>query len=124
MNNETSTVRGLCEIAFAHLGIKLKWEGEGVNEKGIIDLINEKTTGQSLQLNDSTVLHNGSAAIEMCPQYFSTTEVEVLLGDSSKAQEKLGWTFEYFVEELVRDMVDGDMKEILTLNSSYIRPSY
>ena len=90
---ETTSVRDFCNMAFGHLGIELEWKGEGLEEKGV-----NKATGKSI--------------IEVDPQYFRPTEVELLLGDPTKAQEKLGWTFEYTVNDLVKEMVDSDMKEL------------
>jgi len=90
---ETTSVRDFCNMAFGHLGIELEWKGEGVDEKGF-----NKATGKPI--------------IEVDPQYFRPTEVELLLGDPAKAQEKLGWKFEYTVNDLVKEMVDSDMKEL------------
>jgi len=90
---ETTSVRDFCNMAFKHLGIEIEWEGEGINEKGI---------------NKS----NGKVIIEVDPQYFRPTEVELLLGDPSKAKEKLGWTFEYTIDDLVKEMVESDLEEL------------
>ncbi|WP_340106409.1 GDP-mannose 4,6-dehydratase [Rhodohalobacter sp. 8-1] len=91
---ETTSVRKFCEMAFKHAGIELEWQGKGVNEKGI----NKET---------------GKPVIEVDPQYFRPTEVDLLLGDPTKAQEKLGWKFEYDIEALVEDMVKADHKSLL-----------
>lgn len=91
---KTTSVRAFCEMAFKHAGIELEWEGEGVNERGI-----NKETGKSV--------------IEVDPQYFRPTEVDLLLGDPAKAQEKLGWKFEYDINALVEDMVKADHKSLL-----------
>ena len=85
----TTSVRDFCQMAFKHAGIELRWEGEGVNEKAI-----DKKTGNVL--------------VEVDPQYFRPTEVELLIGDPAKAKEKLGWTFEYDIDALVKDMVESD----------------
>jgi len=90
---QTTSVRDFCQMTFKHAGIDLKWEGEGVNEKGI-----DKKTGTLL--------------VEVDPQYFRPTEVELLIGDPSKAKEKLGWKFEYDINALVKDMVDSDAAEL------------
>ena len=90
---ETTSVRDFCNMAFDHLGIEIEWKGEGANEQGV-----NKT--------------NGKVIVEVDPQYFRPTEVELLLGDPTKAQEKLGWKFEYTVNDLVKDMVDSDMEEL------------
>lgn len=94
---EYHSVREFTTLAFAEAGIKLEWEGEGINEKGL-----EAATGRIL--------------VEVDPKYFRPSEVEQLLGDPSKAKNILGWnpnktTF----EELVRIMVEHDMKFVRKL---------
>lgn len=107
---ETTTVRDFCEMAFAHLGIQLKWQGEGPDEKGVIGSIDiEASTSQLL---NSSTLSEGDIIVEVDPTYFRPTEVDLLLGDPTKAKEKLGWQAEYSVDELVKEMVEGDMKKV------------
>jgi GDPmannose 4,6-dehydratase len=89
---EQHSVREFCELAFAESGIRLRWEGSGVNEKGI----------------DSK---NNRCLIEVDPRYFRPTEVETLLGDSTKAREKLGWKPEISFKSLVEEMVKEDLSE-------------
>ena len=85
---QTTTVRDFINISFLKIGIKLKWEGEGVDEKGY----DEKT---------NTVL------VEINKKYFRPCEVELLIGDSSKARNKLGWKPEYdTLDKLIDDMLD------------------
>lgn len=89
---EYHNVRDFVTLAFHHVGIELEWQGEGINEKGI-----DKATGKSL--------------VEVDPQYFRPSEVEQLLGDPTKAKEKLGWNpRKTSFEELVRIMVEHDIK--------------
>lgn len=88
---ETHTVREFCEAAFTELGIHLKWQSSGVSEKGI-----DAETGRTL--------------IEVDPRYFRPTEVEILIGDPSKAGEKLGWTPAVTFHELVKLMVKADFE--------------
>jgi GDPmannose 4,6-dehydratase len=88
----TTTIRQFCEMAFKELDIDLKWEGRGVNEKGI-----DRATGNVL--------------IEVDPRYFRPTEVDLLLGDPSKALKKLDWKPKYDLPALVKEMVSEDMKE-------------
>lgn len=118
---ETTTVRAFCEMAFGHLGIQLTWQDEGPNEKGIIKHIDadkfQELTGQTLQSDDSKVLREGSAIVEVDPQYFRPTEVEILLGDASKAKKQLGWEPEYQIGALVKDMVEGDYEKLNNLNA-------
>lgn len=87
---ETHSVREFTEKAAQHLGIDLYWEGEGLNEKGI-----DRNTGKII--------------IEIDPRYFRPAEVDVLLGDYSKAKKKLGWEPKVKFEELVKLMVDHDL---------------
>jgi len=85
------TVRDFVEFSFNELGINLKWEGQGINEKGI---------------NVST----GKVIIEVDPKYFRPTEVELLIGDPTKAKERLGWEPEVGLKELVSMMIKEDLK--------------
>ena len=89
---EMHTVREFCQLAFKEVGIDLYWEGEGVNEKGI----------------DSK---SGEILVEVDPQYFRPTEVDQLLGNPTKAIEKLGWNpTQTPFEKLVKEMVQEDLK--------------
>lgn len=91
--NETHTVREFTELAFKEVGIELEWKDTGVNEKGI-----DKATGKIL--------------IDVNPRYFRPAEVELLWGDCSRAEEELGWKRKTGFRELVKMMIDTDMKEI------------
>ena len=88
--NETRTVREFVETAFAHVGIQVKWQGEGVDEVGIN-------------------AENGHVIVKVNKKFFRPAEVDVLLGNPAKAEEKLGWTREVSFAELVTRMVDNDM---------------
>ncbi len=107
----TTKVRDFITAAFNEVGITLKFEGEGVDEKGIIDSIDkskyESSTTQ--QLNNST-LTEGQTLIEVDPRYFRPTEVELLIGDPTKSKEKLGWEPKYDLQALLEDMVQADVK--------------
>ena len=85
------SVRDFVNAACKEVGISLRWEGKGVDEKGIDE-------------------SSGKVLVEVDPRYFRPTEVETLLGDSSKAREKLGWTPEISLEEMVAEMVREDLK--------------
>lgn len=87
---KTYTVRHFCDLAFSEVGIKLIWEGEGVNEVG-----KHAKTGEVL--------------IEVDPNYFRPTEVDLLIGDPTKAKQQLGWEPQYDLEALVKDMISGDL---------------
>lgn len=89
--NETRTVREFVETAFSHIGITIEWKGQGVDEVGI-----NKNTGK--------------VVIKINPQFFRPAEVDVLLGNPDKAENKLGWKREIPFTELVTRMVDHDME--------------
>ena len=108
---KTTTVREFVRMAFAYTGIKLRFEGEGVNEVGIIDSIDEKRYLQALNNPTNYQLPAiNSTVVAVDPKYFRPTEVDLLLGDPSKAEKKLGWKREYKLEELVNDMMASDLK--------------
>ncbi|PIE55052.1 MAG: GDP-mannose 4,6-dehydratase [Dethiosulfovibrio peptidovorans] len=101
---ETHSVREFVNLAFEKTGIHLTWSGTGVDEKG---------------LNSET----GETLVEVDPRYFRPTEVELLLGDPSKAREKLGWKRKVSFEDLVAEMVSHDLdlfqKDILCRDAGY-----
>ncbi len=86
------SVREFCQLAFKELGIDLEWQGEGLNERGI-----DKKTGKVI--------------VEVDPRYFRPAEVESLLGNSTKAREKLGWKPKTIFQELIKEMIHSDLEE-------------
>lgn len=88
---EQHSVREFVDLAAGHLGMKLRWEGSGANETA---------TDQS----------SGKVIVKIDPRYYRPTEVETLLGDPSKAKSKLGWEPEVSFDELVREMVESDLR--------------
>jgi len=105
---KTTAVRDFVEMAFKYAGINLKFVGEGVDEKGIIDSID---TDRMKELGiDNTNLKVGQEVVAVDPKYFRPTEVDLLLGDPTKAEQKLGWRREYQLKELVDDMMASDLK--------------
>ena len=105
----TTTVRDFIYMAFKEVGIDLIWEGEGVDEKGI----NKK---------------DGRILVEIDPRYFRPAEVELLIGDPSKAKKKLGWEPKVQLPELVRMMVEQDVKlaqrEVHLKEGGYVAENY
>lgn len=99
---ETHTVRAFCEMAFSCVDLDLVWKGEGVNEKGY-----DKDSGD--------------VVVEIDPRYFRPTEVDMLLGDATKAREKLNWRPSYSLDRMIREMVESDLalaRDELTVNAS------
>lgn len=88
--NETRTIREFAEIAFRHINVELEWRGEGKDEVGV-----DKATGK--------------VRVRVNPQFFRPAEVQLLLGNPAKAEQKLGWEREISFDQLVSRMVDNDM---------------
>ena len=97
--NETHTVKEFVELSFKEVGIDIQWKGKGVEEKGC-----NKAT--------DTVL------VDINPKYFRPAEVELLWGDCTKAETELGWKRKVNFKELVKMMVDGDMREVAGMSSA------
>jgi GDPmannose 4,6-dehydratase len=95
-------VRQFIEWSARELGITLRFEGEGVNEKAIV----VKVEG-----DNAPALKVGDVVMQIDPRYFRPTEVETLLGDPTKAREKLGWVPEITAQEMCREMVLNDLSE-------------
>ncbi len=108
----TTKVRDFVQMAFEHVGFKIRWEGEGVNEIGILDSVDAQkyleSTGQPLNLPISDLIN--STIVKVDPTYFRPTEVDLLLGDPTKSKTQLGWTPEYDLAGLVEDMMISDIK--------------
>jgi len=85
------SVRRFVEMSFSEVGIQLRWEGTGVDEKGID-------------------IASGKVVVEIDPRYFRPSEVDLLVGDASKAEKLLGWKPKHSVEELCKEMVASDMR--------------
>lgn len=101
----TTSVRDFVKHAFTEVGIHLRFEGEGLNEVGVIDSIDDK-----LQASASFNLQTGQEIIKIDSRYFRPTEVDLLIGDPTKSKETLGWEPKYDLELLVKDMVQSDLK--------------
>ncbi|AYN67418.1 GDP-mannose 4,6-dehydratase [Euzebyella marina] len=97
---KTTTVRDFVRMSFGEAGIELEFKGEGVNEKGYV-----------VSCNDPKYqLEKGTEVVAVDPRYFRPTEVDLLIGDPSKANNKLGWVPKYQLQDLVKDMMQSDLK--------------
>ena len=96
----TTTVRDFVSMAFAELGISVAFSGDGVNEVG-------KIAGCS---NPDYQLEEGTEIVKVDPQYYRPTEVDLLIGDPTKAKQKLGWELKYDLPALVKDMMKSDLE--------------
>lgn len=102
------SVRQFIECALAMLGIELEWSGKGVEEVGTVKYLNKNPEINTPDLNAEHLI--GKEIIKVDPYYFRPTEVEVLIGDASKAQNKLGWEPKITFKELVREMISKDLE--------------
>ncbi|MCD8544065.1 MAG: GDP-mannose 4,6-dehydratase [Sulfurospirillum cavolei] len=97
---QTTMVRDFVRMAFGYCGIELEFKGVGVNEVGIVKACT----------NPLYQVEIGQEVVAVDPRYFRPTEVDLLLGDPSKAEQKLGWNREYNLQNLVEDMMKSDLK--------------
>jgi len=118
---ETHSVREFINLAFNHAGIELEWKGTGVSEKGVVKSFASNLYPQSSNRLSSRAsnlkppasnLRIGDAIIEIDSRYFRPLEVESLQGDASKARKKLKWEPKVKFKDLVRIMVDADIKNL------------
>lgn len=96
----TTSVRDFINMAFSEIGVTLRFEGKGVAEKAFVASSTHATFAVKV----------GQEVVNVDPNYFRPTEVDLLVGDASKAKEKLGWIPEYSLEDLVREMMESDIK--------------
>lgn len=97
---KTTSVRDFVKMCFAYIGVELEFKGKGSEERGFVKSSNNKD--YSLKV--------GKEVISVDEKYYRPTEVDLLIGDASKAKEKLGWTPEYDLDYLVKDMMSSDIK--------------
>jgi GDPmannose 4,6-dehydratase len=97
---KTTPVRDFVRMSFAEVGIELEFKGEGIDEKGYVKACN----------NPEYQLEIGKEVLAVDPKYFRPTEVDLLIGDPTKAKTKLGWECKYDLEALVQDMMQSDLK--------------
>jgi GDPmannose 4,6-dehydratase len=94
------------------VGIQLNWEGKGLSERGIIADIKPSVMLKKYDRRDQMrELHQGQVVVAVDPRYFRATEVDTLLGDPSKAQKKLGWKREISFKQMVKEMIEHDLKD-------------
>jgi GDPmannose 4,6-dehydratase len=125
----TTTVRDFVSMAFGEVGIVLRFKGEGVHEVGIIEGIDQEKYQSIIQPNKAQQKANnefiaiGKEVLTVDPTYFRPTEVDLLIGDPSKAKNKLGWVPEHDLASLVKDMMHSDIdlmkKDVVLLKAGH-----
>lgn len=122
---EQHSVRDFVNAAAAELGITLRWEGKGLEEKGIVESVTPQDSGAD---HKASSLHPGDIIVQIDPRYFRPTEVTTLLGDASKAEQELGWkpliTFKDLVTEMMRYDLNEAMRDELCKDKGYTILSY
>jgi len=115
--NKTHKIREFVQKSFSWFGIGIEWEGEGINEVGRVSSIHD-TSCKNFDPNDKAIItsffrqRKGDVVIAVNPRYFRPTEVDILIGDYSKAKHELGWEPKTIFEELVKIMVKSDYEKI------------
>lgn len=117
----TTTIRDFIRMAFEEIGVGIRFKGEGIDEVAIIESIDE---GLFVKKVGDAYLENlkkrvGEEVVGVDPQYFRPTEVELLIGDATKARTRLGWEPEYSLAALIEDMMKNDIK--LMKKESYLK---
>ncbi|HOI30242.1 MAG TPA: GDP-mannose 4,6-dehydratase [Melioribacteraceae bacterium] len=126
---ETHTIREFCELAFKEAGIELEWHGKAEKEVGVIkgfchsELVSESeltnqpiiqpTTDHRSLITDHRSLTPGTPVVAIDPVYYRPTEVDLLIGDYSKAKQKLGWEPKVKFEELIKIMMKSDLEKVV-----------
>ncbi len=105
-SGEQHSVREFCEQAFRRAGIEIEWKGQGIDEVGIAS----KIYGSDIIEARDIKIKEGDEVVAVDPRYFRPTEVDTLLGDPTKAREKLGWEPKISFQELIDEMVKADFE--------------
>jgi GDPmannose 4,6-dehydratase len=105
----TTSIRDFVKMAFTFLGVEIRFEGNGAEEKGYVSSLDENRLKQ-LHLEDAIQLKVGNCVVAVDPRYYRPTEVDLLIGDATKSRTKLGWEPKYNLSQLVDDMMDSDLR--------------
>jgi GDPmannose 4,6-dehydratase len=115
---KTTTVRDFVRMSFEQVGITLEFKGRGIDEKGVVAYCSDP----QFQMSE------GTEVVNIDPRYFRPTEVDLLVGDATKAREKLGWIPQYDLSQLVKEMMQSDLKlmkkDLHLVKSGYSVPNY
>ena len=108
----TTTVRDFVRMAFAEVGISIRFEGEGIAEKGFIESIDHQKFTAATGLPSFGGAVGGQPVVRVDPEYYRPTEVDVLIGDPTKSKTKLGWKPTYDLARMIKEMVQNEFKSI------------
>lgn len=127
---ETTSVREFAKRSFAHIGLQLSFRGEGLQEQGFLVAVDEPLFSQ--KVGEECLPHVrkllGEALVSIDPRYYRPSEVDLLLGNASKAQQQLGWQPQLGLADIVSDMVESDLRlmrqDELLRASGFDTPNY
>ncbi|MBK3333193.1 GDP-mannose 4,6-dehydratase [Persephonella atlantica] len=117
---KTTEVREFARKTFSELGMEIEFVGEGVDEKGTVKSVNEELLAKKLEKIGAEQIESivsyaksliGKPVIEVDPKYFRPAEVDILIGDATKAREKLGWEPKHTLDDLIKEMVESDLEK-------------
>ncbi len=108
---ETHSVREFVEVAFSCVGVEIGWTGTGADEKGVVRRIDAEKMAEQIG-SDKFNIKVDDVLVGLSESYLRPTEVDLLIGDASKARQTFGWTPETGFEQLVKIMVDADCAEM------------
>lgn len=108
----TTKVRDFVQKSFNYVGVNLEFTGQGIDEVAKIVDIDRERLSSFVGVEKAENLALGKEVVSVDPYYFRPTEVELLLGDATKAQEKLGWKPKYDLDALIKDMMDSDIENL------------
>jgi GDPmannose 4,6-dehydratase len=117
----TTTIRDFISMAFNEIGVSVEFKGKDADEKAFISGVDENIFKSKVGDNFLTSIRKriGEQVVGVDPAYFRPTEVELLIGDATKAKTKLGWEPQYDLPKLVKDMMESDIK--LMKKDSYLK---
>jgi GDPmannose 4,6-dehydratase len=122
----TTSIRDFIKLSGISIGLEIEFKGTGLEEKGYIKNIDEELFFSKTAIKDPKHL-SGKEIINVDSNYFRPTEVDLLIGDPSKAKSKLGWVQEYTLEDMIKEMMDSDLllmkKEAFLKNSGFFHQS-
>lgn len=116
----TTCIRDFVKMAFKEVGIRIRFEGDGEDEVGIVEQVDKNKFHDTLAKASKTNLDKtpsipfiskGKVVVRIDPQYYRPTEVDVLIGDPSKAMNKLGWKPKYSLSQMISEMVNSDLNQ-------------
>ena len=107
----TTSIRDFIRLSAGEIGLEISFRGEGSEETGTLTAVDEKVYAEKTNVDAGAIRQRiGSEVVKVNPRYFRPTEVDMLIGDATKARERLGWEPEYDLAGLVREMMASDVK--------------